>query len=255
MSKLVKYLGREATRLASIPKQPMKLMTHNKLIDYEMAMICHMCGYVFASPRLGEIPNLKVRDHCHYTRGYRGPAHRLCNPAYQVPPYIPVMAHNMSGHDLHLIIKALASRFPDGNMTVITENNKKYISASINGVSLKLRFLDSLGFMQSSLDSLVRNLVGVNELRCDCGSDAELEYIDSSYVAHGRCKSNAQCLVCHSYRVIRSCCKSCSSKTDSYNCQHQLFKKSIHNNFSSLLNGHTDEQFRLLLRKGVYQYE
>ena len=41
------------------------------------------------------------------------------------------MAYNMSRHDLHFVIKAFASRCPNGNMTVIAENSKKYISASV----------------------------------------------------------------------------------------------------------------------------
>ena len=81
------------------------------------------------------------------------------------------MVHNMSRYDLHFIIKALESRFPNGNMTVIAESTKKYISASVNIIvgerldgkppSMELRFLDSLRFMQSSLDWSVQNLVGV----------------------------------------------------------------------------------------------
>ena len=107
------------------------------------------------------------------------------------------MTHNMSGYDIHLIIKSLVSQFPDGNMTEIAENVEKYISASVNVVvehmkdktqTISLRFLDSFRFMQSSLDSLVRSLVGVSNLRCNCLSDEELSHIDISYVAHGVCK-------------------------------------------------------------------
>ena len=42
--------------------------------------------------------------------------------------------------------------------------------------------------MSSSLDSLYRNLVGVNEIVCKgCESEAELTNIDENYVAHGTC--------------------------------------------------------------------
>ena len=42
--------------------------------------------------------------------------------------------------------------------------------------------------MASSLDSLSRNLVGVNGMMCNqCKSETELSHIDENYVAHGMC--------------------------------------------------------------------
>merc|ERR1711888_213345 len=42
----------------------------------------------------------KVRDHCHWTGLYRGAAHSGCNLA-------PVVFHNLSGYDSHIIMQAL----------------------------------------------------------------------------------------------------------------------------------------------------
>ena len=112
-----------------------------------------------------------MRDHCHYTGLYRGPAHSLCNLRYKIPSYIPVVFHNLSGYDAHLFIRELGGHTSD--MEVIATNKEDYISFSIkvpvdsyidkNGEEkdrlIELRFIDSFKFMSSSLDSLTKNLV------------------------------------------------------------------------------------------------
>ena len=35
--------------------------------------------------------NDKLRDHCHYTKNYRGAAHNICNLRYKIPKEIPVV--------------------------------------------------------------------------------------------------------------------------------------------------------------------
>ena len=47
----------------------------------------------------------KVKDHCHYTGKYRGPAHSICNLRYQTPKEIQIVLHNGSTYDYHFIIK------------------------------------------------------------------------------------------------------------------------------------------------------
>ena len=55
----------------------------------------------------------KLRDHCHYTRKYRGAAHNICNLIYKTPKEIPAMFHNSSTYDYHLIIKELTKNLKD----------------------------------------------------------------------------------------------------------------------------------------------
>ena len=137
-------------------------LTSEEWIEYMSSARCHICFKSFSQN------DPKVRDHCHYTGKYRGPAHNNCNLRYRIPSYIPVIAHNSAGYDTHLFIKELAKSFEDSGI-----NKKEYITFSVkvsvdkyidkNGEEkdkfMELRFIDSFKFMATSLDSLTRNLV------------------------------------------------------------------------------------------------
>ena len=144
------------------PELPMGPLTKKQWKKYKKATKCHICYKPFTQT------NLKVRDHCHYTGLYRGPAHSLCNLRYKIPSYIPVVFHNLSGYDAHLFIRELGAHTSE--MGVIAKNKEDYISFSIkvpvekyvdkNGEEkdelIELRFIDSFKFMSSSLDSLTK---------------------------------------------------------------------------------------------------
>ena len=66
---------------------------------------------------------------------------------------IPVIFHNLRGYDSYLIIKEV-SKF-DVKVSVIPNGLEKYMAFIINR---NLTFIDSMQFMNSSLDSLVKNL-------------------------------------------------------------------------------------------------
>ena len=94
-----------------------------------------------------------VRDHCHITGKYRGAAHNECNLRLRINPKtmtIPVVFHNLRGYDSHLIMQAISQT--DGKITCIPNNTEKYISFSLG----QLRFIDSVQFLLSSLDNLVK---------------------------------------------------------------------------------------------------
>ena len=96
--------------------------------------------------------------------------HSSCNLQYKIPNYIPVVFHNLAEYDAHLFIRELA-KYTTG-MDVIAKNTEDYISFSIKAEvdkyidkdgneqmkEMELRFIDSIKFMSSSLDSLVNNL-------------------------------------------------------------------------------------------------
>ena len=62
---------------------------------------------------------------------------------------IPVIFHNLKGYDGHLLMQAMAR--VRGEIKCIATNTEKYISFSLGN----LKFIDSMNFMQSSLDKLV----------------------------------------------------------------------------------------------------
>ena len=91
---------------------------------------------------------------------------------YKIPHYVPIVFHNLSRHDAHLFIRELGKKFDTGKIGVIAENKEKYISFNVDVVVdtyeemgevkekiIQLRFIDSIRFMASSLNSSMNNLV------------------------------------------------------------------------------------------------
>ena len=165
VNEFYKHIISEAKRLYdSFPEKPMAPITKSQLKEYKRATKCHICFKPFSEKKR------KVRDHCHYSGLYRGAAHSSCNLQYKIPNYIPVVFHNLAGHDAHLFIREL-SKYTTG-MNVIAKNTEDYISFSIKvevdkyvdkegnerTKEMELRFIDSIKFMSSSLDSPVNNL-------------------------------------------------------------------------------------------------
>ena len=142
----------------------MNPLTKSQPKEYKRATKCHIFFKPFSEKKR------KVRDHCHHSGLYRGVAHSSCNLQYKIPSYMPVVFHNLTGYDAHLFIRELA-KYTTG-MDVTAKNTEDYISFSIKvevdkyvdkegnerTKKLELRFIDSIKFMSSSLDSLVNNL-------------------------------------------------------------------------------------------------
>ncbi|XP_033115278.1 uncharacterized protein LOC117115545 [Anneissia japonica] len=96
----------------------------------------------------------KVRDHCHVTDTYRGAAHAGCNLKLRLHENtpIPVLFHNLTGYDGHLIMQGIG-KMP-GKTECIPSNTEKYISFTLEN----LRFIDSMKFLNASLSTLVSKM-------------------------------------------------------------------------------------------------
>ena len=66
---------------------------------------------------------------------------------------LPVIFHNLKGYDSHLIIKTFNNK--NFNISCIPTTTEKYLSFTISG---KIQFIDSMSFMDSSLEKLVESL-------------------------------------------------------------------------------------------------
>ena len=71
------------------------------------------------------------------------------NPSY----IVPVVFHNLRGYDGHHLMSGIG-KYKKRKITCIANNSERYITFSLGG----LRFIDSLQFMNASLERLVDNL-------------------------------------------------------------------------------------------------
>ena len=163
MDVFIKWLEEDVKAIANIEEKEMIFNEEDKK-QFNKASDCWICGE--------ELGNDRVRDHCHFTGRYRGPAHNSCNLKYRKPKSVSVFFHNLTGYDSHLFIKKLGSPDKKENIDCIPNNEEKYISFSktiitgqytnkkgeVKNKTFKIVFKDSLKFMSSSLGALVNNL-------------------------------------------------------------------------------------------------
>ena len=138
---------------------------------FKRAKTCYTCGVKFDKKQ-----NIACRHHDHITSEYLAAVCRNCN--LQLKPsklrnninkkffgnqfFIPVICHNMKNYDAHHILKHLTPIFKDNpekfanvkDIDVIANNMDRYIGFQMGA----LRFLDSLQFLNASLETLVSNL-------------------------------------------------------------------------------------------------
>ena len=156
----VKRLEEDVRKIAELGNKEIEI-TDKEEKEFNNALECWICGGFLGVDR--------VRDHCHYTGRYRGPAHNKCNLNYRKENNISVFFHNLAGYDSHLFIKKLG--YTEGNIDCIPTNEEKYISftktikagtytnkkGEIKNKSFKIIFKDTYKFLAASLDVLVSN--------------------------------------------------------------------------------------------------
>ena len=146
VDKFLDHLLHEEKRIKGILEHvvPMTIDDVEEQASQE-ATHCHICNEELGTDR--------VRDHCHLTGRFRGAAHSDCNLNYKFTNRIPVVLHNLRGYDSHLIMQGLG-KLKNTPITCIPNNSEKYISFTVGD----LVFIDSLQFMNASLEKLVSNL-------------------------------------------------------------------------------------------------
>ena len=164
MDVFIKWLEDDVKVIANIKPKKM-IFTEEDKKQFNKSKICWICDE--------PLKDDKVRDHCHYTGRYRGPAHNSCNLKYRKLKSIPVFFHNLTGYDSHLFVKKLGSSNEKENIDCIPNNEEKYISFSKNikvgeykdkktgevrDKTFKIIFKDSFKFLPASLETLVNNL-------------------------------------------------------------------------------------------------
>ena len=117
--------------------------------------------------------NNKVRDHCHMTGAYRGPAHSKCNLRLKLDPkkwQLPIFFHNLKGYDSHFIMQAVKDEWK--RVDCIAHTTEKYMTFRLDN----LIFLDSFQHMSSSLSKLADSLFSFNITQT---------YVNSEFVKKG----------------------------------------------------------------------
>ena len=125
------------------------IMTEKDKEDFRNDNICRYCEK--------NIESDKVRDHCHLTGKYRGPAHSICNiiVAQDQSNFKPFIFHNFSNNDCHMFFKMVDKKRDKVDFDIIPKTNEEYIFVTYGCI----RFIDSYRFLSSGLDSLVKTVV------------------------------------------------------------------------------------------------
>ena len=120
------------------------IFTEEDKLYHETNNTCHICSKTCIN---------KVRDHCHETGKYRGPARKICNLRYKQQNFIPVIFHNDSGFDFNLLYSELFKQNNDkrkvDNIPLAAGKSKMFSIGC-------LKFLDNYNFLAMPLDQMAK---------------------------------------------------------------------------------------------------
>ena len=130
-------------------KSDKKYFNKNLVISEEDEQRFQSSNKRWICDKLFYVGDNKVKDYCHVTEKYRGSAHWSCSFNLKLTKNVPAIIHNLKGYDSHLIMQEI------GQFDVLPNGLEEDMAFTINN---NFAFIDSMKFMNSSLDSLVRNL-------------------------------------------------------------------------------------------------
>lgn len=127
---------------------------------------CHYCKVGFSDQ------NSKNWDHDHLTGEFKGASCSDCNLRAQLRRrFLPVFFHNLAGYDMHLLFTTALRRMKGWKLSVVPHSMERYLSlraemvvdiVEFNGrqrpIFFTIQFLDSLQFLNCSLQSLMSNM-------------------------------------------------------------------------------------------------
>ena len=93
------------------------IITDAEELEFKKSTMCHICEK--------ELVDDRVRDHCHITGKYIGPAHNACNlNRIQSRINIPIFFHNGKCYDSHFIINEISSIAQIKDVDLIPKNRR-----------------------------------------------------------------------------------------------------------------------------------
>ena len=120
------------------------VLTEEDKLYHRATNTCQKCGKTFIN---------KVRDHCHETGTYRGPACKICNLRYKQQNFFPVIFRNGSGYDFNLLYSELFKQNSDkrkiDNIPLPAGKSKMFSTGCI-------KFLDNYNFLAMPLDQIAK---------------------------------------------------------------------------------------------------
>jgi hypothetical protein len=173
MHSFLKSLGKDLDTIERIIHEPpadMLPLKDEEILAHNQATDCFICGKPFSGSLTSSgREQTRVRDHDHFSGNYRGAAHNSCNLRYTTHKgskdgeegfsyRLPVVIHNLKGYDGFHVLRGLKGfkELYEANIEVIAQTLDRFTSFSID----KLRFIDSMAFLKSSLDSMVSERKG-----------------------------------------------------------------------------------------------
>ena len=131
----------------------MKKHFNKNLVMTEQESLFQKSNNFWICEKLIDNDDKKVRDYCYITGKFRGAAHWCSNINFQLTKKIPIIFHNLKGYDSHLVFSEL-NKF-NVKINLIPNGLEKYMAFFLGK---NLVFINSMQFMNSSLEKLVKNL-------------------------------------------------------------------------------------------------